>query len=37
VLIHDSQFAFGERRDFPAVGRLPDGRISNSRPGRIFS
>ncbi len=23
VLTHDSQFAFGERRDFPAVGGLP--------------
>ena len=23
VLTHDSQFAFGERRDFPTVGRLP--------------
>jgi hypothetical protein len=26
VLTHDSQFAFGERRDFPAVGTLPPGR-----------
>jgi hypothetical protein len=25
VMTHDSQFAFGERRDFPSVGRLPDG------------
>jgi hypothetical protein len=25
VLTHDSQFAFGDRRDFPAVGRLPEG------------
>jgi hypothetical protein len=25
VMTHDSLFAFGERRDFPAVGRLPDG------------
>jgi hypothetical protein len=24
AMTHDSQFAFGERRDFPAVGRLPD-------------
>ncbi len=27
VLTHDSQFAFGERRDFPAVGQLPPGRV----------
>ena len=26
VLVHDSQFAFGERRDFPAVGGLLPGR-----------
>lgn len=26
VLVHDSQFAFGERRDFPRVGRLLPGR-----------
>jgi hypothetical protein len=26
VLTHDSQFAFGERRDFPKLGRLPPGR-----------
>ncbi|MGD9537050.1 MAG: tetratricopeptide repeat protein [Alphaproteobacteria bacterium] len=26
VLTHDSQFAFGERRDFPRLGRLPPGR-----------
>jgi hypothetical protein len=25
VLAHDSQFAFGNRRDFPAVGRMPPG------------
>ena len=25
VMAHDSQFAFGEHRDFPAVGRLPPG------------
>ena len=25
VLTHDSQFAFGDRRDFPEVGRLPPG------------
>jgi hypothetical protein len=25
VLTHDSQFAFGEHRDFPEVGRLPPG------------
>jgi hypothetical protein len=25
VLTHDSQFAFGDRRDFPDVGRLPPG------------
>ena len=25
VMTHDSQFSFGERRDFPAVGRLPAG------------
>jgi hypothetical protein len=25
VMTHDSQFAFGERRDFPAAGCLPDG------------
>ena len=25
VLAHDSQFAFGETRDFPSVGRLPPG------------
>ena len=25
VMTHDSQFAFAERRDFPAVGRLPFG------------
>ena len=25
VMAHDSQFAFGEWRDFPAVGRLPRG------------
>ena len=25
VLTHDSQFAFGEWRGFPAVGRLPHG------------
>ncbi len=25
VMTHDSLFAFGERRDFPAVGRLPSG------------
>ena len=41
MLTHDSQFSFGERRDFPAVGRLPpgcyvgcDGRIMlNLKPG----
>jgi hypothetical protein len=26
VLTHDSQFAFGERRDFPIVGTLPPGQ-----------
>ncbi len=26
VLVHDSQFAFGERRDFPKVGRLLPGQ-----------
>ncbi len=26
ALIHDSQFAFGARRDFPSVGRLPPGQ-----------
>ncbi len=25
VLVHDSQFAFGDRRDFPAVGRMLPG------------
>jgi hypothetical protein len=25
VMTHDSQFSFGERRDFPATGRLPPG------------
>jgi tetratricopeptide (TPR) repeat protein len=27
VLVHDSQFAFGERRDFPRVGGLLPGRV----------
>ena len=27
VLVHDSQFAFGERRDFPRVEGLPPGRV----------
>jgi hypothetical protein len=26
VLVHDSQFSFGERRDFPRRGRLPEGQ-----------
>lgn len=26
VLVHDSQFAFGERADFPSNGRLPPGQ-----------
>jgi hypothetical protein len=25
MMTHDSQFAFGERRHFPATGRLPPG------------
>jgi hypothetical protein len=25
VLVHDSQFAFGEHRDFPRLGQLPEG------------
>jgi len=41
VLTHDSQFAFGERRDFPALGSLPPdcwvgcdwGRMVPPKPG----